>query len=157
MSRVLRIHRTRPCRTCHGRARTRGCLPGCALCIHLGTADYACCASWKALRVGKEVYHWDDCGANVAGNVYVLSFGRATFEPNRTSSPSDLLGCPKNVMDAEPRRTSRAYLFTWPRLTPSPAWVYLLSLFACAQAALLGLQTSFGPAFFLPRRVRHSI
>ena len=35
------------------------------------------------------------------------------------------------------------------------AWVYVLSLFACVQAAVLGLQTSFGPAFFLPQRVRH--
>ena len=34
------------------------------------------------------------------------------------------------------------------------AWVYALSLFACAQAALLGLQDSIGPAFFLPQRVR---
>ena len=34
------------------------------------------------------------------------------------------------------------------------AWVYALSLFTCAQAALLGLQSSFGPAFFLPQRVR---
>ncbi|KAH9986100.1 hypothetical protein BJV74DRAFT_545675 [Russula compacta] len=50
-----------------------------------------------------------------------------------------LLGCPKNVMDVEPR-----------------PWVYLLSLFACVQAAVLGLQTSFGPAFFLPRRLADS-
>ncbi|KAI0306158.1 hypothetical protein B0F90DRAFT_1623829 [Multifurca ochricompacta] len=49
------------------------------------------------------------------------------------------LGCPKNVMDVEPR-----------------PWVYVLSLFACAQAAVLGLQTTFGPAFFLPQRLADS-
>ncbi|KAI0248996.1 hypothetical protein BJV78DRAFT_1276346 [Lactifluus subvellereus] len=49
------------------------------------------------------------------------------------------LGCPKNVMDVEPR-----------------PWVYLLSGLACAQAVVLGLQTSFGPAFFLPRRLADS-
>jgi len=50
-----------------------------------------------------------------------------------------LLGCPKNVMDVEPH-----------------SWVYVLSLFACAQAAVLGMQTSFGPAFFLPQRLADS-
>jgi len=50
-----------------------------------------------------------------------------------------LLGCPKNVMDVEPR-----------------PWVYALSLFACVQAAVLGLQSSFGPAFFLPQRLADS-
>ncbi|KAH9032762.1 hypothetical protein EDB85DRAFT_2145329 [Lactarius pseudohatsudake] len=49
------------------------------------------------------------------------------------------LGCPKNVLDAKPR-----------------AWVYALSLYACAQAALLGLQSSVGPAFFLPQRLADS-
>lgn len=49
------------------------------------------------------------------------------------------LGCPKNVLDVGPR-----------------PWVYALSLFACAQAALLGLQASFGPAFFLPQRLADS-
>ncbi|KAH9169003.1 hypothetical protein EDB89DRAFT_2231544 [Lactarius sanguifluus] len=33
------------------------------------------------------------------------------------------------------------------------ARVYVLSLFACAQAALLGLPSSVGPAFFLPREL----
>ncbi|KAI9435319.1 hypothetical protein H4582DRAFT_1971440 [Lactarius indigo] len=49
------------------------------------------------------------------------------------------LGCPKNVLDAKPR-----------------AWVYALSLFACAQVALLSLQSSVGPAFFLPQRLADS-
>ncbi|KAF8257996.1 hypothetical protein EI94DRAFT_1611659 [Lactarius quietus] len=49
------------------------------------------------------------------------------------------LGCPKNVLEAEPR-----------------PWVYALSLFACAQAALLGMQDSLGPAFFLPQRLADS-
>jgi hypothetical protein len=35
------------------------------------------------------------------------------------------------------------------------AWVYVLLLIACVQVAVLGLQTSFGPAFFLPQRVRY--
>ncbi|KAH9990160.1 hypothetical protein BJV77DRAFT_1013954 [Russula vinacea] len=50
-----------------------------------------------------------------------------------------VLGCPKNVMDVEPR-----------------PWVYLLLLIACTQVAVLGLQTSFGPAFFLPQRLADS-
>ncbi|KAI0272701.1 hypothetical protein BC834DRAFT_359950 [Gloeopeniophorella convolvens] len=49
------------------------------------------------------------------------------------------LGCPKNVMDVVPR-----------------PWVYAISLSLCAQAALLGLQSSFGPAFFLPQRLAHT-
>ena len=62
-------------------------------------------------------------------------------------------------MDVEQRRTSRANrCLRYSSLKyPSTAWVYLLSLFACVQAAVLGLQTSFGPAFFLPRRVRYPI
>lgn len=50
-----------------------------------------------------------------------------------------VLGCPKNVMDVEPR-----------------PWVYVLLLIACVQVAVLGLQTSFGPAFFLPQRLADS-
>jgi len=50
-----------------------------------------------------------------------------------------VLGCPKNVMDVEPR-----------------PWVYALLLVACMQVAVLGLQTSFGPAFFLPQRLADS-
>ncbi|KAF8473732.1 hypothetical protein DFH94DRAFT_764142 [Russula ochroleuca] len=50
-----------------------------------------------------------------------------------------VLGCPKNVMDVEPR-----------------PWVYVLLLIACTQVAVLGLQTSFGPAFFLPQRLADS-
>ncbi|KAH8988066.1 hypothetical protein EDB92DRAFT_2104780 [Lactarius akahatsu] len=46
----------------------------------------------------------------------------------------NFLGCPKNVLDAKP----------W-------AWVYALSLFACAQVALLGLQ---GRAGVLPPSAR---
>jgi hypothetical protein len=47
-------------------------------------------------------------------------------------------------------RDVHTVIANWVRI----AWVYALSLFACAQAALLGLQTSLGPAFFLPQRVR---
>jgi hypothetical protein len=79
MSRVLHIHRTRPRRTRHGRARTWGCLSRLAVRIHLGTTDHACCAPWKALRVGKKLYHRDDCGKNVAGHVYAFSFRQARF------------------------------------------------------------------------------
>ncbi|KAI9509785.1 hypothetical protein F5148DRAFT_1275103 [Russula earlei] len=50
-----------------------------------------------------------------------------------------ILGCPNNVMDVEQR-----------------PWVYVLSLFSCVQAAVLGLQTTFGPAFFLPQRLADS-
>jgi hypothetical protein len=61
-------------------------------------------------------------------------------------------------MDVEPRRMSRVdSAFFSPVLMLSTAWVYVLSLFACAQAAVLGLQSSFGPAFFLPQRVRSVI
>ncbi len=37
------------------------------------------------------------------------------------------------------------------------AWIYVLLLVAFMQVAVLGLQTSLGPAFFLPQRVRYSI
>jgi transmembrane E3 ubiquitin-protein ligase len=37
----------------------------------------------------------------------------------------------------------------------STAWVYVLCAFVCVQATVLGLQASFGPAFFLPSRVRY--
>jgi len=57
----------------------------------------------------------------------------------RMSLAMYLLGCPKNVMDVEPRR-----------------WAYVLSLFACAQVAVLAMQTSFGPTFFLPQRLADS-
>lgn len=71
----------------------------------------------------------------------------------------DVLGCPKNVMDVEPRRMSRVDLHIHVDGTDIvlPAWVYLLLLIACTQVAILGLQSSFGPAFFLPQRVRYSI
>jgi hypothetical protein len=82
MTRVLHIHRTRPRRTCHGRTWTWGRLSRLAVRIHLGTADHACCAPWKALCVGKKVCHRDDCGTNVAGNVYAFSFRRATSGRN---------------------------------------------------------------------------
>jgi hypothetical protein len=69
----------------------------------------------------------------------------------------DVLGCPKNVMDVEPRGLSRADLLLVVADIVLVAWVYLLLLIACTQVAVLGLQASFGPAFFLPQRVRYSI
>ena len=62
-------------------------------------------------------------------------------------------------MDVEPRRMSHPDLH--PVLTvlmlKLVAWVYVLMLIAAVQVAVLGLQASFGPAFFLPQRVRCSI
>jgi hypothetical protein len=58
-------------------------------------------------------------------------------------------------MDVEPRRMSRADLHLFYETdVVLVAWVYVLLLIACIQVAVLGLQTSFGPAFFLPQRVR---
>lgn len=71
----------------------------------------------------------------------------------------DVLGCPKNVMDVEPRRMSRADMLLMSMCADIllVAWVYLLLLIACTQVAVLGLQASLGPAFFLPQRVRYPI
>ncbi|KAH7913824.1 hypothetical protein BJ138DRAFT_1145081 [Hygrophoropsis aurantiaca] len=45
------------------------------------------------------------------------------------------LGCPKNVLDVEPRR-----------------WVFYLAIFVMAQVFVVFLQQRFGPTFFLPNR-----
>ncbi|KAI8974598.1 hypothetical protein BD414DRAFT_498160 [Trametes punicea] len=44
------------------------------------------------------------------------------------------LGCPKNILDVEPRR-----------------WIYAVGLFMFAQVLVILLQERIGPAFFLPR------
>ncbi|KAI0726059.1 hypothetical protein C8Q72DRAFT_998682 [Fomitopsis betulina] len=46
------------------------------------------------------------------------------------------MGCPKNILDVEPRR-----------------WVYVVAVFMFAQAAVLLLQERLGPTFFLFNRV----
>lgn len=69
MCRVLRILCTRPRRTRHGCARTWSSPSRHPIFVYLGTADHACCAPWEALRAGKKIHRWDDCGTNVAGNV----------------------------------------------------------------------------------------
>ena len=62
-------------------------------------------------------------------------------------------------MDVEPRRMSRAdfHPHVYETDVVFVAWVYVLLLIACMQVAVLVLQTSFGPAFFLPQRVCCSI
>ncbi|KAJ8489989.1 hypothetical protein ONZ51_g2566 [Trametes cubensis] len=45
------------------------------------------------------------------------------------------LGCPKNILDVEPRR-----------------WIYVVGLFMFAQVFVILLQERLGPAFFLPKR-----
>nr|QIE48439.1 hypothetical protein [Trametes gibbosa] len=46
------------------------------------------------------------------------------------------LGCPKNILDVEPRR-----------------WIYAVALFMFAQVLIITLQERVGPAFFLPKRM----
>ncbi|KAH9889041.1 hypothetical protein C8Q73DRAFT_737866 [Cubamyces lactineus] len=46
------------------------------------------------------------------------------------------LGCPKNILDVEPRQ-----------------WIYAVGLFMFAQVFVIMLQERLGPAFFLPRRL----
>ncbi|KAI0763836.1 hypothetical protein BD413DRAFT_483618 [Trametes elegans] len=46
------------------------------------------------------------------------------------------LGCPKNILDVEPRR-----------------WIYAVGLFMCVQVFVLFLQERVDPAFFLPKRM----
>ena len=62
-------------------------------------------------------------------------------------------------MDVEPRRMSHANMLLMSMCADIllVAWVYLLVLIACTQVAVLGLQASLGPAFFLPQRVRYPI
>jgi transmembrane E3 ubiquitin-protein ligase len=48
--------------------------------------------------------------------------------------PVDLLGCPANVLEVEPRR-----------------WIWGVGLFMLAQVGILALQDAIGPAFFLPK------
>jgi hypothetical protein len=155
--RVLRILCTRPRRARHGRARTWSSPSRHPLFVYLGTADHACCAPWEALRAGKKIHHWDDCETNVVGNVYASSFSLATSKLSHLKCRSPWMSQERDGRGATPYVTCR-FALRLSRLSLTylwVAWVYVLSLFACVQAAVLGLQTSFGPAFFLPQRVRH--
>ena len=68
--RVLRIHRSHPCCTRHSCARICGGHSRRPLFVALGTADRACCAPWKAMCAGKELYRRNYRGTNVACAVY---------------------------------------------------------------------------------------
>jgi len=91
----------------HGRARTWSSPSRHPLFVYLGTADRACCALWEALHAGKKIYHWDDCGTNVAGNVYAPSFSRATSKLSHMKCRSPWMSQERDECGAMPYVTCR--------------------------------------------------
>jgi hypothetical protein len=95
---------------------------------------------------------WHECCLQC---VRASSFRRATSELSCLTCRSPRMSEKRDGRGTTPYVTCQFPSRSW--LTLSVAWIYLLSIFAGGQAAVLGLQTSFGPGFFLPQRVRHSI
>lgn len=110
MCRVLHIHCTCPRCTRYSCTRTCGGTSCGPLLFHLGTTDRTCRTPWEALCAGKKVYRRDYRRTNVTCTVYgTLRSTRRYLKLTRfTPHLVDVLGCPKNVMDVEPRRMSRA-------------------------------------------------
>jgi len=69
---------------------------------------------------------------------------------------SDFLGCPKNVLEVEPR-CSWIWSLAEVGYSSFKAWVWALAAFVYFQAFLVILQNIFGPAFFIPQKVRVSL
>lgn len=65
----------------------------------------------------------------------------------------DFIGCPKNVLDVEPRCTLPTVLLVAPDSYVHPAWIWLVVLIMFLQVIIIALQDRLGPAFFLPARV----
>src|SRR5713226_2437697 len=160
MFRVLHIHRTCSRCTRHSRARTCRSPSRGPLFVHLDTADRACCAPREALCAGKQVYRRDYCGTNVTCTVYGVL--KLTGRHLKLMCPLLTCRCPgvsqkRDGCGTAPYVTCRFAYYVYETDIVLAAWIYVLLLFAFMQVAVLGLQTSFGPAFFLPQRVRYSI
>jgi hypothetical protein len=66
-------------------------------------------------------------------------------------SGADLLGCPENVLDVEPKRMCFPVLPDHSSLTSAcAAWIALLGVIMLLEVCILLLQEAVGPTFFLP-------